>query len=50
VVFRLPSEDPIRVKQAVEVLVLCFYCNCVCSILVKVDADWLLTAPTYGSL
>jgi len=23
-------EDPIRVKQAVEVLILCFYCNCVC--------------------
>jgi len=29
VVFRFLPEDPIRVKQAVEVLVLCFYCNCV---------------------
>jgi len=29
VVFRLPPEDHIRVKQAVEVLILCFYCNCV---------------------
>jgi len=28
VVFRLPPEDPTRVKQALEVLVLYFYCNC----------------------
>jgi len=26
---RLPFEDFIRVKQAVEVLIVCFYCNCV---------------------
>jgi len=23
--------DPIRVKQAVEVLILYFYCNCICT-------------------
>jgi len=32
---RLPLEDPIRVKQAVEVLVLYFYCNCVWFLSVK---------------
>jgi len=30
VIFRLLLVYPIWVKQAVEVLVLCFYCNCVC--------------------
>jgi len=30
VVFRLLPEDPIMVKQAVEVSILCFYCNCIC--------------------
>jgi len=30
IVFRLAPEDPIRVKQVVEVLVFCFYCNYVC--------------------
>jgi len=26
----LQSEDPISVKQTVEILILCFYCICVC--------------------
>jgi len=27
---KIPPEDHFRVKQAVEVLILCFYCNCIC--------------------
>jgi len=26
---RLPPEDPIRIKQAEEILIICFYCKCI---------------------
>jgi len=40
--FRLPPEDPISVKQSVEVLILCFYCNCVCISIRDLSSSTLL--------
>jgi len=38
----ITSEVPIRVKQAVAVLVLCFYCNCACISLRNLSSSTLL--------
>jgi len=38
----LPPENPIRVKQAVEVLVLRFYSNCICISLRDLSSSTLL--------